>query len=128
MHGWLDGYIARLEEFPRGSGPIGSNWQDTLGDPRRIADWTDYRVLAQGNHILLEINGRKVSELVDRDKDHAAAEDTMKHAVTRLQLRGRGRRFVAAGREHGDQAVLSGYSHRSRITHSPQRGLRATHT
>jgi Questin oxidase-like len=42
VHGWLDGYMARLEEFPRGSGPIGSGWQDALGDPRRVADWTAY--------------------------------------------------------------------------------------
>jgi hypothetical protein len=42
VHRWLDGYMARLEEFPRGSGPIGSDWQDALGDPRRIADWTGY--------------------------------------------------------------------------------------
>lgn len=39
-----------------------------------IADWTDYRVLAEGNHIILEINGRKVSELVDRDRNHLALE------------------------------------------------------
>ena len=42
VHPWLDGYMRRLEEFPRGSGPIGSGWQDALGDPRRIADWTVY--------------------------------------------------------------------------------------
>jgi len=42
VHPWLDGYMRRLEEFPRGSGPIGSGWQDALGDPRRIADWTAY--------------------------------------------------------------------------------------
>ena len=42
VHRWLDGYMARLEEFPRGSGPIGPNWRDALGDPRRIADWTAY--------------------------------------------------------------------------------------
>ena len=42
VHRWLDGYMARLEEFPRGSGPIGPSWQDALGDPRRIADWTAY--------------------------------------------------------------------------------------
>jgi Questin oxidase-like len=39
---WLDGYMERLEEFPRGSGPIGTDWQGALGDPRRIADWTEY--------------------------------------------------------------------------------------
>ena len=42
VHGWLDGYMERLEEFPRGSGPIGTDWREALGDPRRIADWTDY--------------------------------------------------------------------------------------
>ena len=44
VHRWLDGYMARLEEFPRRSGPIGADWQDALGDPRRIADWTAYFV------------------------------------------------------------------------------------
>ena len=39
---WLDGYITRLEEFPRGLGPIGNGWREALGDPRRIADWTGY--------------------------------------------------------------------------------------
>ncbi len=42
VHSWLDGYMARLEEFPRRSGPIGADWQQALGDPRRIADWTVY--------------------------------------------------------------------------------------
>jgi hypothetical protein len=37
---WLDRYVTRLEEFPRGTGRIGSDWRDALGDPRRIADWT----------------------------------------------------------------------------------------
>jgi len=51
-----------------------------FGDPAElvqgvnISDWTDYRILAQGNHIVLELNGRKVSELVDRDRDHATLE------------------------------------------------------
>jgi hypothetical protein len=34
--------MERLEEFPRGTGPIGTDWQEALGDPRRIADWTAY--------------------------------------------------------------------------------------
>jgi hypothetical protein len=42
VHHWLDGYIRRLEEFPRGSGPIGEDWREALGDPRRVADWTAY--------------------------------------------------------------------------------------
>ena len=39
---WLDGYMRRLEDFPRGLGPIGADWQAALGDPRRIADWTAF--------------------------------------------------------------------------------------
>jgi hypothetical protein len=42
VHGWLDGYMRRLEDFPRGIGPIGDSWQEALGDPRRVADWTAY--------------------------------------------------------------------------------------
>ena len=40
--GWLDVYMRRLEEFPRGSGAIRASWQEALGGPRRIADWTVY--------------------------------------------------------------------------------------
>src|ERR1700691_6447409 len=39
---WLDGYMRRLEEFPRGLSPIGSDWQEALGDLRRVADWTAF--------------------------------------------------------------------------------------
>ena len=39
---WLDFYVQRLEEFPRGTGPIGAQWREALGDPRRVADWTAY--------------------------------------------------------------------------------------
>jgi hypothetical protein len=42
VHRWLDGYLRRLEEFPRGTGPIGAGWAGALGDPRRVADWTGY--------------------------------------------------------------------------------------
>ena len=42
VHPWLDGYMQRLEDFPRGTAPIGADWQEALGDPRRIADWTAY--------------------------------------------------------------------------------------
>ncbi len=34
--------MRRLEEFPRGSTPIGEDWREALGDPRRVADWTAY--------------------------------------------------------------------------------------
>ena len=39
---WLDVYMRRLEEFPRGTAPIGEDWREALGDPRRVADWTGY--------------------------------------------------------------------------------------
>ena len=39
---WLDSYVRRLEEFPRGSGPIGADWPEALGNPRRVADWTAF--------------------------------------------------------------------------------------
>jgi hypothetical protein len=42
VHRWLDGYMRRLEEFPRGTAAIGADWQEALGDPRRVADWTAY--------------------------------------------------------------------------------------
>ncbi len=39
---WLDRYMRRLEEFPRGISPIGADWQEALGDLRRVADWTAF--------------------------------------------------------------------------------------
>jgi hypothetical protein len=39
---WLDGYMRRLEQFPGGISPIGTDWREPLGDPRRIADWTAF--------------------------------------------------------------------------------------
>ena len=39
---WLDSYVQRLEDFPRGTDPIGADWAEALGDPRRIADWTTF--------------------------------------------------------------------------------------
>ncbi|MEP7024337.1 MAG: questin oxidase family protein, partial [Actinomycetota bacterium] len=39
---WLDSYTRRLEEFPRAVAPVGDDWQDALGDLRRVADWTTY--------------------------------------------------------------------------------------
>ncbi len=42
VHLWLDRYMRRLEEFPRSTRAIGTDWQEALGDPRRIADWTTY--------------------------------------------------------------------------------------
>ncbi len=42
VHRWLDVYMRRLEDFPRGTGPVGGGWREALGDPRRVADWAAY--------------------------------------------------------------------------------------
>jgi hypothetical protein len=39
---WLDVYVRRLEDFPLGTAPVGADWPEALGDPRRIADWTAF--------------------------------------------------------------------------------------
>jgi hypothetical protein len=54
---WLDCYVQRLEEFPRGAGPIGPQWREALGDPRRVADWTAY--------FRVEVAGRPWLEVLD---------------------------------------------------------------
>jgi hypothetical protein len=87
LGGIWDEYGPRKSLAARGeSVVIDENGQKTVtkfADPAdlvkgvNIADWTDYRVLAEGAHILLEINGRKVSELVDRDREHAAGEGVL---------------------------------------------------
>lgn len=50
VHRWVDLYRERLEDFPARVAPVtDDNWPAALGDPRRIADWTDYfsRTLAE---------------------------------------------------------------------------------
>jgi hypothetical protein len=43
VHRWLDGYLARLDDLPAAREVITSrNWQQALGDARRIGDWTAY--------------------------------------------------------------------------------------
>lgn len=54
-----------------------------IGDPADlvqgvdISTWTDYRIVALGSRILLEINGRKMCELDDREQGKAAAEGVL---------------------------------------------------
>lgn len=50
VHHWLDRYRDKLEDFPDRVAPVtDDNWAWALGDPRRIADWTDLfsRTLAE---------------------------------------------------------------------------------
>ncbi len=37
----------------------------------KLQEWNDYRIVAHGPRVLLEINGKKTAELVDREKDKA---------------------------------------------------------
>ncbi|MGH3312680.1 MAG: questin oxidase family protein [Streptomyces sp.] len=40
VHRWLDGYRDKLEDMPARSVPVtAANWQEALGDPRRLTDW-----------------------------------------------------------------------------------------
>ncbi|GHE07506.1 questin oxidase family protein [Streptomyces alanosinicus] len=40
VHRWLDRYMDRLDELPRGLSPVTSDdWRTALGDPRRLGDW-----------------------------------------------------------------------------------------
>ncbi|MEU7973170.1 questin oxidase family protein [Micromonospora sp. NPDC049089] len=41
VHRWLDEYLGRLDELPRGLHPI-DDWRDALGDPKRAGDWLAY--------------------------------------------------------------------------------------
>jgi len=52
---WLDVYMRRLEEFPLGMGPIGADWQEALGDVRRVADWTAFFAREFGEHPWREV-------------------------------------------------------------------------
>jgi hypothetical protein len=50
VHRWVDLYQSKLEDFPDRVAPVtDDNWAEALGDPRRIADWTDHfsRALAE---------------------------------------------------------------------------------
>jgi hypothetical protein len=50
VHRWVDLYQSKLDDFPDRVAPVtDDNWAEALGDPRRIADWTDHfsRALAE---------------------------------------------------------------------------------
>ncbi|KOT53692.1 MULTISPECIES: questin oxidase family protein [Streptomyces] len=43
VHRWLDHYEEKLEDVPSLQGTVtDANWQEALGDPRRVSDWTAY--------------------------------------------------------------------------------------
>jgi hypothetical protein len=43
VHRWLDRYVGRLDELPRGTAPIdAAELREALGDARRLGDWLAY--------------------------------------------------------------------------------------
>ena len=56
----------------------GTRHVSALGDPDELLkhikpnEWNDYRILAQGDRIVLEINGVRMSEAIDRQENQAA--------------------------------------------------------
>ncbi|MFI0262980.1 questin oxidase family protein [Streptomyces sp. NPDC017056] len=43
VHRWIDHYEKKLEDVPSPQDAItDANWQDALGDPRRVTDWATY--------------------------------------------------------------------------------------
>jgi hypothetical protein len=42
----------------------------TTATMRPIGEWNDYRIIAKGQHIILEINGIKSTELIDQEEGH----------------------------------------------------------
>ncbi|WP_314177655.1 questin oxidase family protein [Streptomyces winkii] len=43
VHAWIDRYRDKLEEMPSPSSRVtDADWQEALGDPRRLADWIAY--------------------------------------------------------------------------------------
>jgi hypothetical protein len=87
LGGIWDEYGPRKSLAARGESNVidedGKKTVTKFGDPVELAkginlaEWTDYRIVAQGPRILTEINGRKMAELVDKDRDHAAAEGVL---------------------------------------------------
>jgi len=48
----------------------GKRTTSRLGDPVELktpGEWNDYRVVAHGNHIILEVNGQKSAEVIDNE-------------------------------------------------------------
>lgn len=87
LGGIWDEYGPRKSLAARGESNVidedGKKTVTRFGDPAalakdiNLAEWTDYRIVAQGPRMLTEINGRKMAELVDRERDHAAAEGVL---------------------------------------------------
>ena len=87
LGGIWDEYGTRRSLAARGQSAVidesGKKTVASIGDPDELAKgidlsiWTDYRIVAQGPRLMLEINGRKMCELVDRERGKAASEGVL---------------------------------------------------
>ncbi|HEX7897417.1 MAG TPA: DUF1080 domain-containing protein [Planctomycetota bacterium] len=87
LGGIWDEYGSRGSLAARGQSVVidedGKKTVAAFGDPAEIVtgvniqDWTDYRIVAKGSKITLEINGRKTAELDDQERGKAAAEGVL---------------------------------------------------
>jgi hypothetical protein len=65
----------------------GTRHVSQIGDPARLLqkikpnDWNDYRIVARGERLVLEINGVVMAEAIDRQRDQAA-----KRGILALQM------------------------------------------
>jgi hypothetical protein len=87
LGGIWDEYGPRGSLAARGQSVVidedGKKTATAFGDPAEIVkgvniqDWTDYRIVAKGSKITLEINGKTTAELDDRERGKAAAEGVL---------------------------------------------------
>jgi hypothetical protein len=126
---WLDVYMRRLEEAPRGMGPIRADWREALGDPRRIADWTELfsrelreqpwrevlnawwprllpGVVAAATHGVIRVGHAVRALLVDGDNDTHIVE--LAHGLAYWAARWQ---TVPAGHEGASAAAAAGKAH-----------------
>ena len=107
VDGWVDRYLRRLDEAPRGTAPIDDdNWRAALSDLRRVADWTEYlhrqlreepwqRVLGRWWQRLLPGMAAAATHGVIRTA-HAARGLAQAHSPTRVQELANGLAYWAA--------------------------------
>ena len=57
VHRWLDDYLRRLDDLPRGLRPI-DDWRAALGDPKRAGDWLAHFARELREHPWQEVLGR----------------------------------------------------------------------
>ena len=91
LGGIWDEYGARRSLAARGQSCVideaGKKTTTSIGDPKELgkgidlSQWNEYRILAQGPRVTLEINGRKMCELIDREKGKALSEGVLSMPV-----------------------------------------------